>query len=334
MLQKINAKQIGKLVPIIGIILFIYIFLSIGVEKIIHTFLLIPPQFYLFSLIVFIPKLLLAAYKWQYISLKQKMHFDFFYLAKLFLMSLFYASLTPGALGMHIRIYYLKKKTEASLGKCIANSFLDGTTGVLGGFILAVVGSLFFIHILPELFPVLVVFLLFYGTAFVFFMEKKRGSIFFNFIIRPFIPGKYQSNFDQTIELLYEDLPKLSDLVIPFLLEFIIWTIAASQVYVLAQAFQISIPYPEFIVISVVSVVVANAIPISIGGLGVREGAFVFLLAQYGISHEIAFVLSLSGFLVKNLIPGVIGLIIFLIEGEKKTDDVDFWYPKKKNENI
>ncbi|HDM67299.1 MAG TPA: flippase-like domain-containing protein, partial [Thermoplasmatales archaeon] len=277
-----------------------------------------PPLYYLGSLLVFTPKLFLAAYKWWYISYKQKMYLSIPYLAKLFLMSLFYASLTPGALGIHVRIYYMRKKTNASLEKCIANSFIDAVSGVIGGIILAVVGSLIYIHLFPGLFPILAVFLVFYGSAFVFFMEKKRGSRFFHILIKPFLPDRYHENLDKIIDLLYEDLPSLPQLILPFLLELVIWTIAATQVYVLAQAFSIPIPYPEFIVISVVSVVVATAIPISIGGLGVREGTFVFLLSQYGVPSEISFVLSLSGFLVKNFIPGVIGLILFFgTQGEE-----------------
>lgn len=312
------TKKAGNLVPIIGIILFIYIIISIGIDKILYTFSLIPIWYYIVALLVFIPKLFLAAYKWQYISRKQKMDFEFFYLAKLFLMSLFYAALTPGAIGIHIRIYYMRKKIRTTLEKCIANSFIDAVSGVIGGIILATIGSLIYINIYPSLFPILVISLVFYISAFIFFIEKKRGSKFFHFIIKPFLPKKYHENFNQTIEALYEDIPSLYELIPIFLFELVIWTIAATQVYVLAQAFSLDIPYPQFIIASVVSVVIATAIPVSIGGLGVREGTFVLLLAQYGVSSEIAFVLSLSGFLVKNFIPGVIGLILFLIGGEKK----------------
>jgi len=85
---------------------------------------------------------------------------------------------------------------------------------------------------------------------------------------------------------------------------------AAIQVYIIAQAFLINITFYEFILISIISVVISNILPISIGGLGIREGAFVFLLSKFGVQSEIAFVISISGFFVKILIPGLIGLII------------------------
>ena len=312
------TRKISSLIRIVGIILFIYIIISIGIDKILYTFSLIPIWYYIVALIVFIPKLLLAAYKWRYISRKQKMNLEFSYLAKLFLMSLFYAAITPGAIGIHIRIYYIKKRIKTSLEKCIANSFIDAVSGVIGGIILATIGALIYLNLYASLFSILAVTLVFYVSAFIFFIEKKRGSKFFQFIIKPFLPVRYQENFNQSIEALYEDIPSLYELIPIFLFEIVIWSIAATQVYVLSQAFSLDIPYPEFIIASVISVVIATAIPISIGGLGVREGTFVLLLSQYGVSSEIAFVLSLSGFLVKNFIPGVIGLILFLIGGEKK----------------
>jgi len=246
------------------------------------------------------------------------MNFEFFYLVKLFLISLFYATVTPGAIGIHVRIYYMKKKIKTTLEKCIANSFIDTISGVIGGLLLATIGSLIYISLYPGLFTILVLSLIFYVSSFVFFIEKKTGSKFFYFFIKPFLPKKYHKNFYRTIDSLYEDVPSLSSLIPVFLVELIIWTIAATQVYIIAQAFSLNITYPEFVVIEVISVIIAVAIPVSIGGLGVREGTFVVLLAQYGVPSEIAFVLSLSGFLVKDFIPGIVGLVLSFVEKDIK----------------
>jgi uncharacterized membrane protein YbhN (UPF0104 family) len=90
--------------------------------------------------------------------------------------------------------------------------------------------------------------------------------------------------------------------------------IAATQVYIIALAFSIEIPFIYFIFLSLISVALSHVLPISIGGLGIREGIFIYLLSEFGVIPEIAFVISLSGFIVKLLIPGLIGLIIPLRE--------------------
>jgi uncharacterized membrane protein YbhN (UPF0104 family) len=56
--------------------------------------------------------------------------------------------------------------------------------------------------------------------------------------------------------------------------------------------------------------VAVGLIPITIGGLGVREGAFVVLLIKFGVTQEVAFVISIAGLIVKLLIPAIVGMII------------------------
>jgi uncharacterized protein (TIRG00374 family) len=317
MLENISFKKIGKFIPIIGIVLFVGIIYNIGIEKIIQSFKLIPPFYFLLALLLFIPKLLLATYKWQYISRIQKMNFKFLDLAKFLLISLFYGSITPGALGLHIRIYFIKTRTKDRLEKCLANSMIDVMLALISGLFLAMIGSLIILNNHPEIFTTIFFFFILYVVTFIFFMEKKRGSKLFTFLLGLFIPKSYKENLDDTISHLYKDIPKISSLIFPLCIDFIIWFVAATQVYVLAQAFSIPIPYITFILISIISVMISNVIPISVGGLGVREGAFVVMLASYGIPSDIAFVLSLAGFLVKNLIPGLFGIIIAFLPSQK-----------------
>ncbi|MCK5301052.1 MAG: lysylphosphatidylglycerol synthase transmembrane domain-containing protein [Candidatus Thermoplasmatota archaeon] len=310
MIEKIKLKNIGKLFPIIGIIIFIYIITDIGIEKIGSAFSSIPLEYFLLALLLFIPRWLLSSYKWYFISKKQKMDFKLFFLSKIFLITLFLGSITPGAIGLHLRIYYLKTKSKASLEKCLTNSLIESGLSLITGLLIAFIGSIILIELYPELPIIILPFFIFYLSVFIVLLEKRGGSKLFNILIRPFIPERYKTSIDKSVESLYQDIPKIKDMLIPFLIEIIVWIFAAIQVYIIAQAFLINITFYEFILISIISVVISNILPISIGGLGIREGAFVFLLSKFGVQSEVAFVISISGFLVKILIPGLIGLII------------------------
>jgi uncharacterized protein (TIRG00374 family) len=310
MIEKIKLKNIGKLFPIIGIIIFIYIINDIGIEKIGSAFSSIPLEYFLLALLLFIPRWLLSSYKWYFISKKQKMDFKLFFLSKIFLITLFLGSITPGAIGLHLRIYYLKTKSKASLEKCLTNSLIESGLSLITGLLIAFIGSIILIELYPELPIIILPFFIFYLSVFIVLLEKRGGSKLFNILIRPFIPERYKTSIDKSVESLYQDIPKIKDMLIPFLIEIIVWIFAAIQVYIIAQAFLINITFYEFILISIISVVISNILPISIGGLGIREGAFVFLLSKFGVQSEVAFVISISGFLVKILIPGLIGLII------------------------
>ena len=54
-------------------------------------------------------------------------------------------------------------------------------------------------------------------------------------------------------------------------------------------------------------VVLVTMIPISISGMGLREGSFIILLGAYGISEDSAFAYSIIVFAVTRVLPGLLG---------------------------
>lgn len=301
-------KKIGKFFPIIGIILLFYIITNIGFEKISSTFLLIPLNYWFFSFLPFFPILFLTIYKWQYMGKKQKMFFDLKFLIKIFFINKFYLNVIPGGFGRYIKILYLKKKSKSSIEKCITFSIIDYVTGILVGLALAIIGSYYLIDYSPEIISFFIVFFIFFIILFFIFMKQSGGSTFYKIFIRSFIPNKYRLKFDKSVESLYEDIPKFNDMIIPFFIEFIIWLLFGIQVYFIALSFSINIPFILFILIQVISSVLAAILTVSIGGLGIREGLFVYLMSSFGINIEIAFVISISGYIIKALIPSLIGI--------------------------
>ncbi|WP_423818736.1 lysylphosphatidylglycerol synthase transmembrane domain-containing protein [Salinimicrobium sp. TIG7-5_MAKvit] len=83
-----------------------------------------------------------------------------------------------------------------------------------------------------------------------------------------------------------------------------------STAYLLSQYFDLSISFPAFIFMMPL-VYVATVLPISIGGLGVREGAFSGLMLLYGVEISIAILISLIMYLVKVSV-GLVGYVIYL----------------------
>jgi len=304
-------KKLLKFLPIIGVVLFIYLIYDIGPNKILNAFSSISYYYFIFANIPLIPFLLLMSYKWQYISKKQKINLSFNYFVKLSLIHLFYIHVIPAGIGGYVRIFYLKKKTKATLEKCIVNMLLDSTTGSIIGFLIAVIGSFVIIDAFPGFFPVLLGFFIFNLTTFLILMKKSSGTKIFNFFIRPLIPKKYKEKLGKSFESFYIDLPRLRDTIIPFIMEIGIWICLGLEVYIISLAFSLNIPFHMFILIHTISVVIIFILPISIGGLGVREGAFVLMLnSLYGVEKEIALVISLSGYIVKMLAPTILGLIL------------------------
>ncbi len=313
--------KINKIIPLIGLLFFIYILYSIGPGKIASTFLIIKAELFLLALIFFIPRMLLYSIKWQYLCKLQKMNISLPDVIIIFLISLFYGSVTPGGVGYYIRIYYIKEKCKTTLEKCITNSLIDSATGFIGGLLLSLIGSLFLLQTNPGLLPTFLLAFIIYLTIFIFFMKKERGNKTVQYLIKPFIPDKFKTRIDQSLKSLYADIPSLTNIPQILVFEIVLWIIGAFQVWIIAQSFQISVPIHIFILMSIIAAM-AGSLPISIGGLGVREGTLVYLLASYGVTAEIAFVIALSGFLVKKLLPGLIGLpLSYIFKAQKYLPD-------------
>lgn len=303
LLIKMNIRN---LLPIIGILLFLYIIIDIGIENIVNSLVLISPIYLVIGLLLIIPRVFLSSYKWFIICKKQRINIRLFYIIKIFLISVFYGFITPASIGGFISIFYIKKKAKVTWEKSITNSLLDGSTELIAGLFLALIGSIILLEYHPSIFPSILIIFLLILTLFILLLKKEKAEVLFKFFIRPFIPEKLKTKVDESIESFYEDIPRLGELLTPFLLEYVVWIIMGVQVYLIALNFSIDISFYHFLFIYMISFI-AGVIPISIGGLGIREGTLVLLLLVFGVSPQVSFVISLIGYILTNLIPGIVG---------------------------
>jgi uncharacterized membrane protein YbhN (UPF0104 family) len=56
-----------------------------------------------------------------------------------------------------------------------------------------------------------------------------------------------------------------------------------------------------------------NLLPVTIGGLGVREALSVYVLAPFGVQEPVAAIAALSIFVFDIALPGLIGLGLFAL---------------------
>jgi len=82
------------------------------------------------------------------------------------------------------------------------------------------------------------------------------------------------------------------------------------SVYILAKGLSIELTFLSILVFLPI-IIVVSFIPISISGLGLREGAFVFLFGFAGVSADKAVTLSLLWF-ISTITAGLWGLVVYL----------------------
>ncbi len=117
-------KSIKKILPVIGIGLFIYLLIKLDITKIFNEIANIN-WFYIFISLIFVFVFFITqTVKWFVLARKQKIKIPFKEAFKVNLISSFYGFVTPAKIGSIIRIDYLKKY-GGNTGKGINNFILD-----------------------------------------------------------------------------------------------------------------------------------------------------------------------------------------------------------------
>lgn len=103
----------------------------------------------------------------------------------------------------------------------------------------------------------------------------------------------------------YRNVP-LKSLGFIFMLSVLIHFLEVLVYYLLAESLSLNISAVTIGWVRCVAIL-ATMVPITICGLGVREGVLIFLLRPYGVAGEEAFALSILAFLVTIFLVGIIG---------------------------
>lgn len=86
------------------------------------------------------------------------------------------------------------------------------------------------------------------------------------------------------------------------------FSVVFAQFYVLVSAFQIIDLRPAMISIPLTMAI--NSLPLTVAGLGLREGAAVFFFSQFGVAKVAALNGAFLLFVIDILLPGLLGLLL------------------------
>jgi uncharacterized protein (TIRG00374 family) len=307
-------KLLKKLLPLIGITLFIYIIYDIGPSKIGSTLLHLSPWIIILIIASTIPRILLNNYIWQLILKKQKIKLSFFKSLKIALIGRFYSFLTPAECGKYAKILYLKEKTNEPTGKLFFNLTIRGAINSIAFYCLLLIAAIFIAGEFPYIFLGVLLYISFWVSIYLYFIKKERGEKTFGVLIKYLIPKRFKNTLTKFTKTFYDDFPKIKDLILPFTLNIFLQIFMFIQLYIVAISMGIEVPfYVIFVFFSIAAI--AAALPISVGGLGVREVTLMVLFSPYGIGMDKIIALSLANYVIlSGLILAIYGSIFSLSE--------------------
>ncbi len=239
----------------------------------------------------------LSTFRWRALLFED---FGFKRLFSLYMIGAFFNSFMPGVIGGDaVKAYYLNKDAK-KLSLTLASIFMDRYTGFVA---LITIGILAF--------PMARQY--FAGTAYQWLMP----SIFISFVIGSLLFFGLQIGRQfRRIGEIYRYFAKLRRhyrvIGKALALSFLIQILNILMVIMLSIRLDASIPFLSLFVFLPI-VITITTLPISISGLGVREGAFVILLGLIGVKAEVATSLSLA-FFFSTFIGSLPGLVAYIIE--------------------
>ncbi|MCX7784704.1 MAG: flippase-like domain-containing protein [candidate division WOR-3 bacterium] len=274
--------------------------------------------YYLMAIFLCFIFLLLSNWRWKILLDARNIRFSFGYLLKVYLASWLFNNILPTAIGGDvIRIAYTAQR-DSETGRhrtspALAAAFVDRFIGFIGIFFFASLASgvLFLAKMGSNRYLLLEIAGLVFLMVVMLAMFSDRVHRIFSQIFFHLKIFRLGERFERAYQEI-KDYRQIKDkLVWSFLLSLLVQSAIAMVWWLIALGISVnkSLLY-YFLYIPAIGVI--TMIPVSVGGLGIRENSFVYMFNTFvGIAKEKATAIS-ALFLIINLIFAFIGGIVFL----------------------
>jgi hypothetical protein len=348
--QTMNRKRLLDLAKVIVSLILIFLLLrEIGLQETLEKLLQVHPGYLMAALVVALLGVVVRSYRWQVLLSALEIEVPLRQLIALYFIGFLFTNVLPtGFGGDPIRMYELSRythRTAESAGTVLADRFF----GLIVLQALAVV-ALAFGYPLVEPWMIVFTVLLFVGSLIAVWLLLNRrlwqslgerlkplaslgqnqGSVPSTSLraepqtegsrhgLRKILGRVRNLSMAEGLKRFYESLHGYNALAVGKTLSvslvFNISLIAMNYLLGLSLGARVSI-WHYFLFVPITSIV--TMLPVSFAGLGVREGAYVFLFTQAGMPRETALSLSLLVYVVSIFTPGIIGGIIYVLKGAR-----------------
>jgi uncharacterized protein (TIRG00374 family) len=253
----------------------------------------------------------LGAFRWWLVARDAGINQPFSALFPSYYLGVFLNNFLPTGIGGDVvRIAHLKHR-KISLRRLVASSVGDRIIGLTVVLCTGVTALSFFPGVaLTRSTRALLMLAVLGGIGLFWLATRPAVGAYLDHLLNRFSSTRWRKAGLQTLQLLHR-IPQRTSLVLAAAaLSLVVQSCIISAYYILALSIDIGQPLLlYFFVIPVVFL--AATLPISIGGLGVREGVFVTLLVATGVDKAAALSLSLLYLVVLWLssLPGALVLI-------------------------
>ena len=309
-LKTANLFKNKQTVRAIGLLIFVYILLSIDSNVILRT-LYNANLKYIFLASLLIPIVtVIKSLRWQLLLKIQGIDYSLKDCFIMYYVGLYVGAVTPGRVGDFAKVLHLKKDGHA-MSKSMFSVLIDR----LYDMVLLIAIIFFSIFVFVNIFNDVDVFsfalyILLLLTIIISIMNKRAILKLIKFtqnisFLDTDLLEKHTTDF-------FDGFKKLNiyNIILLSIISLLAWIIYYILMYLLAIAINIDIPF-LYLVACVSFSAAVTLLPISISGIGTRDAILIFLFSKIGLSTEsaVAFSIMILGMYVFN---GIIGLLAWM----------------------
>lgn len=299
------------------------LFYFIDRDALLKTFASVSLPIYLLGLLAFIGTILTWTLRWHLLMRASGEGISYRKSLMTLVISMFFSMFLPTIVGTDLgRVYELGRDDRFRKSNLVSTVLLDRLMGLMTISLMALIGLLVGSQFAANQGVVLTVVgtLVVLVGGWVLVFNKRAEAIIFGLIAR--IP--LVNRFSELLHKLYTALYQLyrrpglmaragSVSVVNSLFTIFATLLAARSIGVNIDAIYF------FIFMPIIWIIIT--VPISLSGLGLREGAFVFFFSQVGVTPSDAVAISLL-YYSYNVVIGVLGGLILLYSSFRQTRDI------------
>lgn len=310
-MKRHKAAAILALKVFVSAGLLLYFLSRIHVERFVETFASANLSFIAEALVIYLLTQAISAVRWAVLARPLGIQAPFKDLASYCLIGMFFNLFAPGTVGGDVtRVYYLVKDQEQTGRQRWSVSTMHATMSVLMDRVIGM-GVLVWLGAAG--------LLLYPNYAVPSAIRKLTFALALAFLIgglampllRRFLPQDSHPLVVKLRLILMSYRDHWQAIPQAVVLSFLVHLVQSWMHVVMGRALNLNIPF-SFAIIVYPLVGTFSALPVSLNGLGLREGGYIFMLAVIGINSEKSIAVGLLLFLIVAL-DSLLGGLLFLI---------------------
>ena len=307
-------KLLRPLKVIISGAILCYIFYIVDFNLLLSQFFLVTPVIISLGLFTLLIQSALSSLKWKIILSAEGKDIPYLYLMKSYLIGNFMSLFLPSSFGGDIYRVYALGKHNTDYMQNTASVLFDRLSGLFALTSLSVISFSFFYQDIINYYFISAYLI----GIFVFWIMSSQKAIM--------LIGRFENRFVRMFTQILKSFSRYRNDKKVFLGILLISFVFQNNIVLLNRLYSyglnIDIPL-HFLYMVIPLIYLTEALPISINGLGVREGAFLFFFTQAGYSKEQSLALALLVISIRYMFTIVAGgslfLKEFLIDNKNKT---------------